>query len=85
MFGITAVTGDGQLVGRWRLWARNLIAWSPLLFLGPIALAMLSTVFEPLVPAVVFALAYIAATVASACADPRGWPDRLAGTWLVIR
>src|ERR1019366_2608507 len=85
MLGIAAVTRDGQPVGRWRLCWRNLIAWSPL-FVAPIAVAILTLpVSKPAVPAVLSAFAYAAAAIASTFTNQRGWPDRLAGTWLVIR
>jgi hypothetical protein len=154
LFGITAVTKDGQLARRWRLCWRNLIAWSPLIIF-PIAFAMLAPLFgepavpgplkaaeppkkivppvidlkadeppkksvppvidlkadeppkksvppvveppktvlatlaplvsEPAVPVVLLAIFYAALVLASTFTNQRGWPDRLAGTWLVIR
>jgi eukaryotic-like serine/threonine-protein kinase len=95
LFGITAVTKNGQPAGRWRLCARNLIVWSPLLIF-PIGLSMLvALVNEPGMPgaflvmayaALVFlGMAYAALVLASTFTNQRGWPDRLAGTWLVIR
>jgi eukaryotic-like serine/threonine-protein kinase len=92
IFGITAVRKDGQPAGRLRIFARNLIAWSPI-FLLPIAWAMLSPLLSGLtvlpndltVPAVCVTIAYAAVTLASTFGGKRTWPDRLAGTWLVLR
>jgi uncharacterized RDD family membrane protein YckC len=158
LFGITAVTKNGRLAGRWRLCWRNLMAWSPLIVL-PIVLAMVAPLYgefaapgpmkaaappvidlkadeppviarkadeppkktvppvidlkadeppkkivppvveppkappamlaplvsEPAVPVVLLAIFYAALVLASTFTNQRGWPDRLAGTWLVIR
>lgn len=94
LFGVTAVTKTGQLAGRWRLCARNLITWSPLIIF-PIALAMLEPLVNDLTvpgaswateaaPVACMAIVYAALALASTFST-RGWPDRLAGTWLVIR
>jgi uncharacterized RDD family membrane protein YckC len=95
MFGLAAVTRNGQVAGRWRLGNRNLIAWSPLLlFPGVLVMAVLfvnehAGTGEFLTIAYgAFALAltaYAALVLASTFISQRGWPDRLAGTWLVIR
>lgn len=72
-----------------------MIAWSPLLIF-PIAFAMLAAlVNEPTgmgefwamaaVPVVLLAVAYAAVVLASTPTNQRSWPDRLAGTWLMIR
>jgi hypothetical protein len=95
MFGLAAVTKNGQPAGRWRLCKRNFMAWSPLL-LFPIAMALvvllvnehagtgefLAITYGALALA---SIAYAALVLASTFASQRGWPDRLAGTWLVIR
>lgn len=85
IFGISAVNKVGQPAGRWRILWRNLIAWSPVV-LAPIALAMLVPLInEPLMIAIIMCVAYAAAALASTFIGSRSWPDRLAGTWLVMR
>jgi small-conductance mechanosensitive channel len=85
MFGLTAVTKNGKAAARWRLCWRNLVAWSPLL-LAPIVLGMLAPLGgNPTVLIAFLAFAYAALVLASTFTNQRGWPDRLAGTWLVIR
>ena len=42
-------------------------------------------VSDPAAPVVVLAIFYAALVLASTFTNQRGWPDRLAGTWLVIR
>lgn len=85
MFGITAVTRNGQPARRWRVCWRNLVAWSPM-FVLPIAMVMLAPLVDDVsVPIICLAVAYAALALASTLAGQRSLPDRLAGTWLVIR
>ena len=85
IFGISAVTRIGQPAGRLRLAIRNLIAWSPL-FVLPIVLALLAPlVGDMTVPIVCLAITSAAAALVSTFGGERSWPDRLVGTWLVIR
>jgi len=84
LLGIVFVTRTGGLASRWRVTARNLLAWLPFLVL-PLGVKLLMpmvgiSVALLLLPALVAGLAVI-----SVLLPRRGLADRLAGTWLVPR
>jgi hypothetical protein len=78
--GIAFVARDGALASRWRLLARILLTWSPLLV--DLALTPVLGLFK----AEAAMLALFALGVTWSLLDPqRSLPDRLAGTWPVPR
>jgi serine/threonine protein kinase len=88
LLGCEIVTADGRLAARWRVLARAVIAWSPLLLpalvstaLGGIAEGLLGL---SLVLAASLAVLFAGGVVAIA-QPSRGLQDRLAGTWIVPR
>lgn len=84
ILGLTAVTNKGARASRWRVLWRDLLAWSPALFY-PIGLALLMPVAGLVWSNVVLLTMYAVLLVWSNCLPQRGLPDRLAGTWLVMR
>lgn len=86
--GIDAVLGDGRRAPRWRLVARSLIGWGPILSLPLMLYAVrMPRAFYDDLPMIVAVGAATLSLLAFASAwDPeRGLSDRLAGTWLVRR
>jgi hypothetical protein len=78
--GVDFVARDGAPASRWRLLARILLTWSPLL----VDLALTPVLGTVKAEAIMFAL--FALGVIWTLLDPqRGLPDRLAGTWAVPR
>jgi hypothetical protein len=88
MLGFEIVKTDGRLAGRWRVFARAAIAWSPLLlpaFLST-GLGGIASNLTGLVIIMATALALQLAGAIAAIAHPsRGLQDRVAGTWIVPR
>jgi hypothetical protein len=84
LFGIAAVTRNGQPARRWRMFLRQLLVWSPLLALFALDFAV-PLFREPLLLLGLFVLAYLVMAVFSTLYAERTWPDRLVGTWLVMR
>jgi hypothetical protein len=85
IFGISLVTKDGSRVSRLRALWRNLIVWSPCVPL-PILIVLLAVVGPGHKWLVCLLLAALIALVASSLNMPkRGIPDRLSGTFPVLR
>jgi uncharacterized RDD family membrane protein YckC len=78
LLGIFFVDRDGLPASRWRITARNLVAWLPFLLI-PAALSI-----NELLPIIV-GLVVICLTATSLLLPKRGLQDRLAGTWPVPR
>jgi len=80
--GLAVVTKSGAPASRWRIFGRNLIAWSPALAWSVI------TLWLPIAAATSSMWCFLAAYGGLALWSlwlQRGLPDRLAGTWLVMR
>ncbi|MBU6402277.1 MAG: RDD family protein, partial [Verrucomicrobia bacterium] len=78
LLGIVFVDRNGRPASRWRVTARNLVAWLPLVLVLPGAW------FDPRLPLGVGALVLLLAGVSLLLAH-RGLQDKLAGTWPVPR
>jgi len=78
LLGIVFVDQKGVPASRWRVTARNLIAWLPL------ALVPASMYVLEILPFIAGPVLVLAAVVSLLLPD-RGLPDRLAGTWPVPR
>jgi hypothetical protein len=82
---VTAVKSNGDKASRLRLLWRDLIAWSPI-FIYPFATAFLMPLSpDYVVPNVILVTVVVVLTLWSLWLPRRGLPDRLAGTWLVMR
>ena len=82
--GVAVVRHDGAPAGRLRLIWRGGLAWSPTFVIFVVALGLLRPL-GPLWATVPPLLLLAGLTVWSLLLPERGWPDRLAGTWLVPR
>jgi hypothetical protein len=85
VFGIAVVTKDGSRASRLRTLWRSLVTWSPLVLL-PVAIVLLAmTGLDPTLSVCLVVALMIALIAWSAWLPERGFPDRLAGTYLVPR
>jgi hypothetical protein len=83
-FRVGVVRTNGQEAGRLRLFARSLIAWSPLLA-GPIMFAVWAPVLGTAMALSAALLVVVGFTAWSVALPDRGLQDRLARTFLVPR
>jgi hypothetical protein len=86
IFGLMPVTADGRPASRLRFAWRQLIAWSPVLGLPIVAALILPLVQGAGAMTIWIALMLLAfAIIVASTMSKRSWPDRIAGTWLVLR
>ncbi len=78
LLGIVFVNRNGLPASRWRVTARNLVAWLPFVLI-PVTMKI-----QELLP-LLAALAVVVSTAISLLLPTRGLQDRLAGTWPVPR
>jgi hypothetical protein len=84
LLGIAFVNRTGALASRWRVTARNLVAWLPFL-LVPLLARLLTPALGRDLGLVVTASFVAGLALISLLLPGRGLADRLAGTWLVPR
>ncbi|MGO9115627.1 MAG: protein kinase domain-containing protein [Thermoguttaceae bacterium] len=86
--GVTFVRRDGRRASRLRVFWRALVAWSPL-WLGLIGFTIIvckpDNILVNGLPFVLNFALFFALAVLSVALPERGLPDRLAGTWPVLR
>ncbi len=81
---VTFVRADGTPASRWRVLGRALVAWCPLIS-GFVLYGILSVWLGLSSAVVIICLILGGQTILSLAMPERGWPDRLAGTWPVLR
>jgi serine/threonine protein kinase len=84
IFGLEIVTARGQPARRFRVLARAVLIWSPLL-LVPWVTPVLGRILPDLAATPWWLLAMLGGAIAVAINPARGVQDRLAGTWVVPR
>jgi uncharacterized RDD family membrane protein YckC len=85
VFGIAVVTKDGSRASRLRTFWRSMVTWSPCVLL-PMLTVLLTMIGLTITWSVYLVLALLIALVAwSASLPKRGIPDRIAGTYPVLR
>ncbi|HEX5218663.1 MAG TPA: protein kinase [Verrucomicrobiae bacterium] len=82
--GVTFVRRDGALASRLRVFWRGLVAWSPLLA-APFVFGFLKPITGNIIAGAVAACLVGVPAVLSMVLPNRGLPDRLAGTWPILR
>ena len=81
--GLELVTGDGLAASRLRVFARTVIAWSPLL--ATIVVSRMHRNFIGFAAAAPAVCALLLGALVAVVHPARGIQDRLAGTWIVPR
>jgi hypothetical protein len=86
MLGFELVTADGRLASRWRVLARAVIAWLPLLLPAIVSTTLGGIASGPSGLLTVMAAALLlqlGGAIAAIAHPSRGLQDRVAGTWIV--
>ncbi|HSA01237.1 MAG TPA: protein kinase [Candidatus Paceibacterota bacterium] len=84
LLGIVFVHRTGRVASRWRVTARNIVAWVPFL-LQPIGVVLLASQLGTLGALLLISGLCAALALSSILLPKRGLADRVAGTWLVPR
>jgi eukaryotic-like serine/threonine-protein kinase len=82
--GVVFVNRTGQLASRWRVTARNLVAWLPFM-LQPLGVLILSPWTGPLTALYLVLSSCAVLALISVLLPQRGLADRIVGTWPVPR
>ena len=84
LLGIVFVNRTGVIASRWRVAARNMVAWLPFL-LQPVGVLLLAPQLGTLGALLLVSGLCTALALISVLLPKRGLADRVAGTWLVPR